>query len=216
MHHLYILYKIINKINNKFYIGVHKTKDINDNYYGSGHKIKAAIQKHGKENFYKEILYVYTNKTDAFKKEKELVTEKLVRSSNCYNIKEGGSGGFDHVRAAGLHRSTKGLKIIHNTITNKIKKVTLKELCIYLQNGWALGFSSIALQRMSNSGKVKIQSVEHRKKNSEAKKNSIIMLNLKTNIKKFIKKEKINEYLNNGWEVYKRRWNTSHINKLLE
>lgn len=211
--YLYIIYKIINKINNKFYIGVHKTKDINDDYFGSGHYIKAAIQKYGKENFNKEILHVFTNKVDAYKKEKELVTEDLVKSNMCYNIKEGGSGGFDHVRAANLHRSTRGLKIIHNIVTNKIKKVKPEDLDSYLQDGWALGFSPIALQRMSNSGKVKIQSPEHRKKNSEAKKNSILMLDTQNNIKKFIKKDNIKEYLNNGWIIFDWKFNPSYISK---
>jgi hypothetical protein len=31
----YIIYKITNKINNKFYIGKHETFDINDNYMAS-------------------------------------------------------------------------------------------------------------------------------------------------------------------------------------
>lgn len=200
--YLYILYKIVNKINNKFYIGVHKTKDINDNYFGSGNYIKVAIQKYGKENFNKEILHVFTNKIDAYKKEKELVTEDLVKSNMCYNIKEGGSGGFDHVRAAGLHRSTYGLKIIHNIITNKIKKVKPEDLDSYLQSGWALGFSPIALQRMSLGGKRKIQAPEHRKKNSEAKKNSKVLYNSKTNKHKFVYIGEIDSYLQNGW-VYK-------------
>lgn len=197
--YLYIIYKIINKINNKFYIGVHKTKDVNDDYFGSGHYIKAAIQKYGKENFNKEILHVFTNKAEAYKKEKELVTEDLVKSNMCYNIKEGGSGGFDHVRAAGLHRSTRGLKIIHNTTTNKIKKVKSEDLNMYLQDGWALGFSPVALQRMSLGGKRKIQAPEHRKKNSEAKKNSKVLYDPKTNKHKFVHISEIDSYLQNGW-----------------
>lgn len=47
MKHFYIIYKITNKVNQKFYIGIHKTENINDDYYGSGHCIKAAIKKYG-------------------------------------------------------------------------------------------------------------------------------------------------------------------------
>jgi len=72
MAHFYILYRINNKVNGKFYIGVHKTNNIHDDYFGSGHKIKAAIAKHGKENFEKEIIQVFTNGVEAFNKEQEL------------------------------------------------------------------------------------------------------------------------------------------------
>jgi len=32
----HIIYQITNKVNNKIYIGLHSTKDINDGYMGSG------------------------------------------------------------------------------------------------------------------------------------------------------------------------------------
>lgn len=202
MAHFYILYKITNEINNKFYIGIHKTTNIHDDYYGSGHKIKAAIEKYGKNNFKKEILQVFTNGTEAFKREKELVTEALVKDNNCYNIKEGGHGGFDHVRAAGLHRSTLGTKVIHDPKTGSIRKAKQSELQELLANGWQLGYSKQAKERMSAAGKVKIQSAEQRQKNSESKKNSVIMINDITKIKKFVNRDFIQSYKDNGWSIY--------------
>lgn len=41
----YTIYKIVNLINNKFYIGKHQTIDPNDDYLGSGNAILAAIKK---------------------------------------------------------------------------------------------------------------------------------------------------------------------------
>ena len=42
----YTIYKITNKINNKFYIGMHQTKKLDDGYMGSGKRLKLAIKKY--------------------------------------------------------------------------------------------------------------------------------------------------------------------------
>lgn len=88
----FIVYETINKTNNKRYIGVHKCDDYDDFYLGSGNLIKQAVQKYGKDNFYRHILFVFDNAQDAFAKEAELVTDEIVDSSKYYNIALGGSG----------------------------------------------------------------------------------------------------------------------------
>jgi hypothetical protein len=204
MGYFYVIYKIINKINKKFYIGVHKTKDIHDDYYGSGSNIQKAIKKYSIENFEKIILHVFAKSKDAFLKEKELVTEDLIKNPMCYNLKIGGSGGFDFIKKQNKHTSCLGKKIIHNKQSKKMTKVDLIDLQKFLDNGWELGFSPESLQKMSESGRKKIQSEDQRKKNSETKKNSCIIENLKTKERKFIKKTLVNDYLNNGWIIFDR------------
>tara|TARA_S200002703_G_scaffold159544_1_gene173388 strand:+ start:305 stop:907 length:603 start_codon:yes stop_codon:yes gene_type:complete len=100
-----IVYQITNKVNNKIYIGVHSTNNLNDGYMGSGHLIKRAIKKYGIENFTREILYYFDSPEQAFSKEKEIVNESFVNQTKNYNICPGGRGGN-----LGNHRGCQGEK----------------------------------------------------------------------------------------------------------
>ena len=70
----YTIYKITNIKNGMYYIGQHRTLDLNDKYMGSGKHLKRAISKHGIENFKKEYLFIFDNEFDMESKERELVT----------------------------------------------------------------------------------------------------------------------------------------------
>lgn len=87
------VYKIINITNDKFYIGVHFSKDpYNDGYFGSGKLIKSAIAKYGKCNFRKEILSIHSSRKAAFDEEQRIVTLDLIQDEQCYNLIIGGTG----------------------------------------------------------------------------------------------------------------------------
>lgn len=109
----YIVYKITNKINNKYYIGMHKTNNLDDGYMGSGKLIKRAIQKYGIEKFSKEILHIFDNEIDMRNKEKKLV----VLSEQSYNLCDGGKGGFGYINR---NKLTSG--IVSDNSKNNLKK----------------------------------------------------------------------------------------------
>ena len=89
----YLIYKTTNLLNNKIYIGSHRTDNIEDDYLGSGTLLKQAIKKYGKENFIKEILYVFDNADEMVQMERKLVNEEFINQRNTYNMEIGGSGG---------------------------------------------------------------------------------------------------------------------------
>ncbi len=87
----YTIYKITNKTNGKFYIGLHETKDLLDGYMGSGNEIKDEIYRIGEHNFFKEILYVFNNRQDMINKEGEIVNAEFVLREDTYNVVRGGT-----------------------------------------------------------------------------------------------------------------------------
>jgi hypothetical protein len=97
----YTIYKTTNKINNKVYIGMHKTKNPYDNYMGSGKLFKRAMEKYGETNFIKEVLFIFDTAEEMFSKEKEIVNKLFIESNNTYNIMEGGCGGYSYINESG-------------------------------------------------------------------------------------------------------------------
>jgi hypothetical protein len=146
---VYILYEVRNKINNKIYVGIHKTDNLNDDYLGSGKLIGRAIKKYGKENFTKKILDIFDELEKARNKEKEIVNENFVDRNDTYNIAIGGGLGgkklngltfenkkhsfesIEKIRIASTGRCTltdKGRQsIIHSNKTNEVRKQKIRE-----------------------------------------------------------------------------------------
>lgn len=86
----YVIYKITNIVNNMIYVGVHYTSNINDSYFGSGKAICNAIKIEGKQNFKKDILFVYNTEQEALSKEAEIVNIDFINRVDTYNIVLGG------------------------------------------------------------------------------------------------------------------------------
>ena len=79
------------------YIGKYMTNDKDDDYMGSGIRIRRAIEKYGIENFEKTILFECESADEMNAKEAEIVNEDFIARDDVYNIKLGGDGGWDEI-----------------------------------------------------------------------------------------------------------------------
>ena len=101
----YIVYLTTNIINNKIYVGVHKTEDSNifDGYYGNGVSLRDqsklkhpkepfhyALKKYGFKNFKRSTIKSFNNLKEALKLEGLIVNEKFIKRKDTYNITLGG------------------------------------------------------------------------------------------------------------------------------
>jgi len=102
----YIVYLTTNLVNNKIYIGVHKTKnpEVFDGYLGCGVKIsdrstyrychtpfESAVNKYGPSKFKRKTLKVFNKLEDALDLERRLVDSNFIKRKDTYNVTLGGN-----------------------------------------------------------------------------------------------------------------------------
>ena len=113
----YYLYEIKNLLNDKIYVGVHQTDNLEDGYMGSGKLLKKAIEKYGINNFKKTILETFSSQEGMLKRDREVVDEKFLLREDVYNLKLGGEGGFDWINSSDIPKM-RGKK--HSEETKKV------------------------------------------------------------------------------------------------
>ena len=87
------IYKITCIKNNRYYIGMHSTDNLEDGYFGGGKRIKNSVKKHGKDYHKKEILEFLESRDLLKIREREIVNEDLLVDTMCMNLALGGEGG---------------------------------------------------------------------------------------------------------------------------
>ena len=167
----YYIYQITNLINNKIYVGKHKSNSLpeENGYYGSGKLIQLAIKKYGIDNFKKEIICYCKDTIELAQKELEIVTEEFVKRSDTYNMHKGGFGGFEHINSV-LPDNRVNLIALKNSRRNGVK-------CGGSKNWSAKGREKVISTGRKNAKHANLQSLtdgarEKRKKTFEKIKHS--------------------------------------------
>lgn len=205
---IHYIYKIINIINNKYYIGMHSTFDLDDDYFGSGKYLWRSLKKYGKENFKKEILEFLPDRKSLIKREKELVNKELIKDPLCMNLMQGGKGGWSikqqKINNLKSQKSQKFLRENNKYWVEKKSKNSKRALELRRKRGeifnnplafFGRTHSEETKQKMRDAKKGKCNGI----KNSQYGTCWIYNMQLKENKK--IKKKKLRYWLNLGWIV---------------
>lgn len=182
-------YRITNILNSHFYYGVHSTNNLNDNYMGSGSRLKLAYQKYGIENFKKEILKFFDTRKEALEYEALVVNENLVQDDNCYNLIKGGYGDMseEHKCISNEQSFKKNNIMVKLKGTDKFFVIDKSEMTDNYEYVWNN-------RHHSEVSKEKIRKAL----TPENSTNSKIWVS-KDGIHKYIRKVLLNDFLKNGW-----------------
>jgi hypothetical protein len=188
-------------LSGKYYIGCHKTDNLNDGYLGSGKHLKHANKKYGAENFKFEVLHFLHSTEDMFELERKLVNEDIVKDPMSYNLKIGGSGGNP-----GIVGAFKGK--LHSAETKEkqrqasLKQVRTDQTRLKLsQNNWAKTNTAAFKTHMRDANLGKPKTDEQKKKIAAAQQGSRLVNN--GAISKWAKKEELADFIANGWSLGK-------------
>lgn len=94
---MYITYKITCIITGKYYIGSHKTDNVQDGYMGSGKFIRDSIAQYGAENHVKEVLGIFKTRAESLQLEHSLIKEKKAKEKELCLNKTSGGYSFDYI-----------------------------------------------------------------------------------------------------------------------
>lgn len=213
------IYETINLINNKRYIGQHKSCEFDISYKGSGKLLTEAINKYGKSNFETHIIEECESQEELNDKEIYWINYyQAVENDNFYNLDIGGKGSHEYSTSEETRKklsdAQKGKRVINKD--GKVIYVNSDELETYISNGWSLGYN-YSTEQIDNKIK-KFKQTHYSKDNtkwksniSKAISNQLWVTNDKETLK--INSTDLSYYLNNGYRQG-RTSNTWNKNKI--
>lgn len=172
----YFIYKTTNLINGKYYIGQHKTKNINDGYLGSGTLFRYALKKYGKENFTREILAYAESAEQLNKLQAFYVNKQVMEDQNSYNLM---TGGYQNIQ---FSEQTK--QKLRQIMTGRTLTADWKRKIGLGNKGKGLGkkYSIETKNKMSFSHKGKSFSEQHKNNIRQARKGVVFSSQHKNNL----------------------------------
>lgn len=201
------IYKITCLKNNRYYIGMHSTDNLDDGYFGGGKRIKNSVKKHGKDAHRKDILEFFESREELVNREIELVDEQLINDPMCMNIKLGGEGwcclgiqiGGDKWKKMNEYWSTpEGKKHLSEKMKEKWKDAIYRGLI----SSKTKGNKSFSGRKHSKESKIKIgiSNSENHKGEKNSQFGKIWIYNEELRINKKIKKEELQDMISIGFK----------------
>lgn len=216
----FYFYKVTNKLNEKYYYGVHKTVNLEDGYMGSGSSITKAIKKYGKDSFTRDILVFFDDEKTMYEYEKEFITEDVIYNEMCYNETLGGRGGFSHIDNLGDNNPMKNLDVVSKLVNNRKVNGTY-----HTDKVRAAQLSNIQLAINTNIGKIRPEHSEYMRENS-------YLLTIQSDIESYrdllsswfkiispdgveYKTNRLEDFCKENQLGYTALWNSSRTNKIV-
>lgn len=199
----HFIYKTTCLLNGKYYYGMHSTDNLNDEYYGSGRRLKRSLNKYGKENHSVEILEFLLDRKSLIKREKEVVNLNEIAKEDCMNIMVGGTGGFISDEQQ-RHRSICGGNAYAKKLNNDLefRERHIKIVSENMKKNHQLGkikYNTFTNKRHSEEAKLKISASRKGKGTNKDNSQYGTCWITKDDINKKIKKNEISKYLECGW-----------------
>ena len=157
----HFIYRTTCTITGRWYVGMHSTDTIDDNYLGSGKLLWPSIQKHGRENHVREVLEFCSDRKALIKREHRLVDDKFIDDPLCMNLMKGGLGNSPGYVASLQARQRISAALKGRTITVETRQKIRKTRIGKTQ-------SVEANKKTGEATLVRFQDAEFRNKHSEA------------------------------------------------
>lgn len=211
----YTVYKITCLVNGKYYVGCHKTDNLDDGYMGSGVLITRLVKKYGLQSFTKEYLAIFDNPNDMFEMESQIVNEEFLVNESTLNLALGGNGGWMTVNSTLTHEDRQkisktgndafGKKLKSDSYAMKLHKENFK-LCQRgfqekLDSGWRVsGFTG---KHHSEEHKEHMRKVMSQKQSGEknSQHGTCWMYSLIESKNKKVQRKDVDEWLSQGWQL---------------